>query len=546
MNKIATYLQEHVSGEVLTSAQARKYFSTDASVLTITPNVIVYPRHTSDLRKVARFCWQLAERGHRLPIIARGRGTDLSGAAIGQGVMTVFPAHMNKILELDTKQKLVRIQPGMTFRALQDVLQTHGLFLPPYPASYDYSSIGGAIANNSAGEKSVKYGDMRKYVRNLEVVLSNGDVIQTSRISKRELEKKKGLTSYEGEIYRQLDGLITDNWSAIQDYKAAGMRTSKSSSGYALADVKHDDGSFDITPLIVGSQGTLGIVSEAIIALTPFNPATTLIAIECADLDVAEEAVEKILPFGPSALEMVDGHLLTALHKGNPALLKGVIDPPFPDIVLLAEFDDEGGRKRASKAKKIAKALVGVASTVKISEDFDEQEALWTIRRSAAAIMSHSDGGKAAIPIIEDGIVPRDQFKTLLNGLYALLKKHHLDVAVWGHAGDANLHVQPMMDLSSLGDRQRAFKLMDEYHKLVLSLGGNLSAEHNDGRLRAPYLEAQHGKEMHGLFVAVKAVFDPHNILNPGVKFGTASKDLVSNLRNSYSVEHLHDFLPYS
>lgn len=546
MNKIAAYLQEHVSGEVLTSAEARRYFSTDASILTMAPGAVVYPRGTADVRKVASFCWQLAERGHRVPITARGRGTDLSGAAIGKGIMTVFPAHMNRILELDTKQRMVRLQPGVTFRSLQDVVQTHGLFLPPYPASYDYSSVGGAIANNSAGEKTVKYGSMRDYVANLEVVLANGDVIQTKRLSKRELNKKKGLTSLEGEIYRQLDGLISDNWDELQAYKNERIGLSKNSSGYALSDVKRKDGSFDLTPLIVGSQGTLGIVTEAILLLEPFMPATTLAVVECHDLEAAEAAVEKILPLQPSTLEMVDGSLLNALQKSSPALLKGVIESPYPDIVLLVEFDDASERKQRSKAKKVQSAMKGLASSVRIANGFEEQETLWAIRRSAAAVMTKAEGGKAAIPIIEDGVVPREKFKLLLNGLYALLKKHHLDVAVWGHAGDANLHVQPMIDLSQLGDRQKAFRLMDEYYRLVIKLGGSISAEHNDGRLRTPYLELQHGKHMYGLFAETKKIFDPHDCLNPGIKFHTTTKDIVSHLRERYSVDHLHDYLPYS
>lgn len=546
MNKIAAYLQEHVSGEVLTSAEIRSFFSTDASILTMTPGAIIYPRNTADIRKVTRFCWQLAERGHRVPITARGRGTDLSGASIGQGIMTVFPAHMNKILELDTKQRLIRAQPGVTFRALQDVAKTHGLFLPPYPASYDYSSIGGAIANNSAGEKSVKYGSMRPYVTNCEVVLANGDVIQTKRLNKRELNKKKGLTTLEGEIYRQLDGLISDNWDEIQAHQAAGANVSKNASGYALADVKNKDGSFDLTPLFVGSQGTLGIISEAIMVLEPYTPATSLAIVSCHDLDAAEAAVDKIMPLEPSALEMIDQNLLNTLRKTNPALVKDVIEEPYPAIVLLAEFDDPSERKQRAKLKRLQKAMKALACPVQTARDLEEQELLWQIRHTAAAAMTQAQGGKAAVPIIEDSAVPPEKFKLLLDGLYGLLKKHHLDMAVWGHAGDANLHVQPMIDLSQLGDRQKAFKLMDEYYQLVIKLGGTISAEHGDGRLRTPYLEAQHGKQMHGLFAETKKIFDPHNFLNPGIKFGTTTKDLVNHLRKHYAVDHLREYLPYS
>src|SRR5687768_4329053 len=188
--------------------------------------MVIYPKNTQDVRKVTRFTWQLAERStnddgkasYVLPITARGRGSDQGGAAIGKGIVMVFPAHMNKLMEFDTKQRLARVQPGMIYRAFQEVMHSHRMFLPPYPSSIDYATIGGAIANNTAGEKTVKYGAMRNYVHSLEVVLANGEVIQTSRISKKELDRRKGFTSFEGEIYRQIDGIITDNWDLIQQY----------------------------------------------------------------------------------------------------------------------------------------------------------------------------------------------------------------------------------------------------------------------------------------------------------------------------------------
>src|SRR5690606_16550996 len=218
MSKVANYLQEHLLGEVLTSPSARRYFSTDGGVFQVAPQIVVYPRNTSDVRKVARFTWQLAERGKILPITARGKGSDQGGAAIGSGVMLVFPAHMNKLLELDTGKGIVRVQPGLIYQTLQNVLHTHGRFLPPYPSSIDFATMGGAVANNSAGEKTVKYGATKNYVRELDVVLANGELIHTLRLTKRELNKKKGLTNFEGEVYRQLDGLITDNWDLIQNH----------------------------------------------------------------------------------------------------------------------------------------------------------------------------------------------------------------------------------------------------------------------------------------------------------------------------------------
>ena len=165
MNKVAHYLQEHLVGEVMTGTDARRYFSTDMSIFVLPPMMVVYPRNENDVRKTARFTWQLAERGRVIPITARGSGTDQSGAALGEGLVLAFPAHMNKILELDSKTGVVTVEPGINYGKLQQTLQTHSRFLPPFPASFEYSTVGGAVANNASGEKSFKYGSTRDFVR---------------------------------------------------------------------------------------------------------------------------------------------------------------------------------------------------------------------------------------------------------------------------------------------------------------------------------------------------------------------------------------------
>jgi FAD/FMN-containing dehydrogenase len=544
MNKVASYLQEHVSGEVMTSPSVRRYFSTDGGVFEVTPTLVMYPKNTNDVRKVTRFTWQLAEKGHVLPITPRGRGSDQAGAAIGKGIVLVFPAHMRRILELDTKQRLARVQPGVNYRTFQDAIKTHGLFLPPYPSSIDFATLGGAIANNTAGEKTVKYGATRQYVDSLEVVLANGELIQTGRINKRELNHKKGQTNFEGEVYRQLDNLITDNWDLLQQ-QASQPNVSKNAAGYALSEVKHADGSFDLTPLLVGSQGTLGIVTEAIFRLQPFNPRTTLFAAYFKDLASASQAVPELMALEPSALEMVDSHLLEFIGRINPARLKGLVEKPYPAIVLLLEFDDAGDRKQHAKAKKAEKILGQHSERYAQARDLDDQERLWSLRHSAAEVITHVEGNSKALPIIEDGVVPREQFETFIQRIYELFEKYHLEVAVWGHAGDANVHLQPFLDLSKVGDRQKVFKIMDEYYAMVLEMGGSTCGEHNDGRLRAPYLPKVYGQDMYNLFREVKRIFDPFGTLNPGVKIDVTKEATMPLLRKEYSMEHLYDHLPH-
>lgn len=543
MNKVASYLQEHLNGEVMTSPSVRKYFSTDSGIFEMTPSLVIYPKNTNDVRKVARFTWQLAEKGHILPMTARGRGSDQGGAAIGKGIMLVFPAHMRRILELDTKQRLSRVQPGVSYRTFQDAIKTHGYFLPVYPSSIDFATIGGAIANNSAGEKSVKYGDTRRYVDSLEVVLANGELIQTSRLSKRDLNHKKGQTNFEGEVYRQLDNLITDNWDLIQQ-SVNKPNVSKNAAGYSLADVKHKDGSFDLTPLMVGSQGTLGIITEAIVRLEPHNPRKTLFAAYFKDVASAAAAVPGLLELEPSAIEMVNDRLLDFVGSVSPTRLKGLVEPPYPSVILLVEFDDFGDRKQHAKAKKAEKFLGNCSDRYAVTDDFDEQERLWSLRHAAAELITSPVGTGMALPIIEDGIVPRENLQKLIERVYVLFDKYRMSAAIWGHAGDANISMRPFLDLAKVSDRQKVFKLMDEYYGIVIELGGSTTGEHNDGRLRAPYLPQVYGDDMYKLFCAVKRTFDPFNTLNSGVKVDVTKESLVLLMRKEYAVEHLYDHLP--
>lgn len=543
MNKVAHYLQEHLSGEVMVSADARKYFSTDGSVFQVTPSIIVYPRNENDVRKTTRFTWQLAERGRIVPLTARGSGTDQAGAALGQGIMMVFPAHMNRILELDGKSGNVTVEPGINYGKLQQTLQTHGRFLPPFPSSIEYSTIGGAVANNAGGEKTIKYGSTRNYVLGLRVVLANGEVMETRRLSRRELNKKLGLATFEGEIYRNMDTLIEENRQLIEQ---SVLGVTKNSAGYALADVKRKDGSFDLTPLIVGSQGTLGVITEVTLGTEAYNPSTTLIAAFFDDLQVAEQVVLELrdLPDIPSALEMVDENLLNFLHEHNPNQLKGIIEPPFHKLVILIEFDNSSERTQRRLSRKAVKILDKYQISYRLETEPAEKEQLWKIRHSAAAVIAHTEGNTKALPIIEDGIVPVEKVQQYIKGIYEIFSRYNLRSALWGHAGNANIHMQPFLDLSQVGDRQKVFKIIDDYYRMVIAMGGSTSGEHSDGRLRAPYLRDLYGDETYGLFQKTKQIFDPYGTLNPGVKMDVSLNDIKPLLRHEYSMEHLYDHMP--
>lgn len=539
MKQIARDLGRLLVGEITTDKQTREHFSVDASVFKKEPRLVVYPKSERDVVLTVKYFDELARAGTVIGITARGRGTDKGGAALGEGAMLVFPAHMNNLVEVSKRS--ITAQPGMVYSNLQGVLHSHGRFLPPYPASMHYSTIGGAVANNAAGEKSVKYGSTRDYVDSLRVVLSNGDVIETGRLSKRALAQKKQQDDFEGDIYRQLDDLIEHNQDVLSQ---ARLAVSKNAAGYDLWDIKDKRGTFDLSQLIVGSQGTLGIVTEATLCHEAWNPHTILLAGFFDSLDKAARAIESILPLAPSALEVVDGHLLDYLRQHKPEQIEGLVPESLPKMVLLVEFDNAKVKARQKKAKSVAKIFKHYTYDSRYATDPEEQDALWKISRGGAAVVLMNADSSKALPIIEDVVVPLEKATELLDGAHALFRKYKIRATLWGHGGNANFHFQPFMNLSSPKDRSRILDLTDEFYRLVIKLGGSTSGQHNDGILRAPYLKRLYGARAYQLFEDVKRIFDPLGIFNPNVKIGVSEEHVAAKMRREYSLQRLHDYLP--
>jgi FAD/FMN-containing dehydrogenase len=264
-------------------------------------------------------------------------------------------------------------------------------------------------------------------------------------------------------------------------------------------------------------------------------------------LEYLQQAVMELrdMSDGPSALEFIDGPALEQIHALNPNQLRDVIEPPFPPAVLLVEFDN-GERQLKKIAKQTSKLFERYATSIKLATEPEQQQRFRKLREAIGAWIGHNDGLRRSVPLIDDGAVPPDQFRAYLEGLYKLLERNGLKSAVWGHAGEAMLHVQPKLNLGQVGDRQKAFRMMEEHRKLVTQLSGTTSAENGDGRLRTPYLEDLYGPEVYALLTKIKQVFDPYNTLNPGVKFGTTQDDIKEMVRTEYSLGHLYDHLPRS
>lgn len=545
MSKVAKYLNEHILGEVVTEPAIRSRFSTDGSVLSMTPEMVVYPRVTNDIRKVARFAWQLAEKGHILPLTARGSGTDDTGAAISKGVIVSLTAHMNSIFEYDAKQKLVRVQPGANAGALQDALGLQGTTIPALGDDARYTTIGGAVAYNSSTASAGRYGAVDAWVHQLEVVLANGDVLQTEHLSKRDLSKKKGTQGFEGDIYRKLDALIDDNKELI-DSKLYDVNDTV---GYTrIRDVKQKDGSFDLAPLIAGSQGSLGIISEMILKTDFAREFPTIGILTFADSNDARDAVDAIAKTKPSFLEYFDAALFDeALKHGKHY---GFYDEATKEqaiaTVLIVGFDDFSKHARHKGIKKVAKIASQLNATLKSSDVEQQARELAVARDVTSFVIVPAIAGESTPPLFDGVYVPSERFEDFATAVAALAKKERVALPLYARPLDGIVSTRPNLQLKKVGDKQKIFKLLDEYAKLVAAHNGYLISQANEGRLKTLFAHKQLDDDVKDLFQQIKAIFDPYGILNPGVKQPIELKQLVADLRPSYDTAVTADYVPHS
>lgn len=530
MSKVAAYLQEHILGEVTIQPAILDALSRDASVLTLRPEMVVYPRVTNDIRKVARFAWQLAEKGHVLPITLRGGGTDQTGAAIGRGIVVATTGHMDQLLEFDARQKLVRVQPGLNAKALADALFLQGMTIPVLPRSKAYSTIGGAVANNATSSRSSQFGTMRQWTHQLEVILANGDVLQTQRISHREVSKKKGLQTFEGEVYRSIDNLLDDYREVISEKLSDD--DGRDNSGYiGIRDVRQKDGSIDLTPLFVGSQGTIGIISEMILR-TDFLP-TKRSAVVAAfpTAESARDAVDGLMNFDPAILEYYDGGLFDeADRQGEHYSMYSTSEHRAAVVIVFEDFNDHAVAKRL---KKTVKYLEQTDALITTSDMLDIEELL-VVRDVVNYTLVPSTKGVSAPPILDGMYVPADRREDFVDKVQDLAQKHHVTLALYGDMLDQVWYARPHMQLAKVGDKQKVFKLLEEYGALVASLDGYVVAESGEGRLRARVAHKQLDPDVLELYAAIKNIFDPNGILNPGVKQVSELRQLATELRGDY------------
>lgn len=544
MDKMTHYLNDHLLGEATDNVDIRKKFARDGSILNIIPEMIVSPRDTDDIRKINRLAWQLAEKKHILPITVRGGGSDKTGAAIGFGVIINTTAHLNNILFINDNPKdtFVHVQSGVNVDTLDKTLQAKGLSLPIVSSSSRIATVGGLLANNASGVLSGKYGLAGDWVKRLEVVLANGDLIEVARISKRELSKKKGLQTLEGELYRKIDGIIEDNEQLIADKIVDDVVDNTGYSG--IGKVKRKDGSFDLTPLIVGSQGTLATITEAVIGVVPRLKTSNAIMIATfGNAESARDTADWLASnLQPTRLEMIDGELFDEAKQYGKTYCFSSADEDIK-AVLYIDFSDPKEHIQKTKIKKALRQLNKTNANVYTMKDCSAA-ALASVREVSAFLSRSTKKNETMPEIINGASIPLERREEFLLGLAELAKKHLITFPFYVQWLTGVFHVYPTLNLHKTSDKQKALRIIKDYVDLVVRYGGSISAESAEGRLKTLAAYEQMDDDVLDLYTQIKEAFDPYNILNPGVKQKNSLKDLAEAIDSGYDAARFAEFFP--
>ncbi len=530
-------IQKIIKGEVVNDTESLRKYSRDTSLFEKTPEVVVFPKDADDVSLVVKYVAEKKASGDNISLAARSAGTDMTGGSLTSSVSLVFTKFMNHIVSLNPHELIT--EPGVYYRDFEkeSLARAEGAIIPSYPASKSLCAIGGMVSNNSGGELTLTYGQTERYVESLKLVLSDGSQITVGPLTEGELSSKKAQNDFEGKIYRDMDALIKNNLDEIVTSKP---KTSKNSAGYYLWNViDQEKKTFNLAKLIVGSQGTLGVVTEATIRLVKPKTERSMLVVFLKDLNGLPEIVDRVLRSKPESFESYDDHTFKLAlrflpqilgHLGLfPAIKLGFSFLPelgmllrggVPRLVLMAEFAEDTKEEAIRKANEANNSLEDLGLETRVTTTPEQGEKYWIIRRESFSLLRKNLRGYYASPFIDDFVVDPHTYPTFLPELNALLKKYNLIYTIAGHIGNGNFHIIPLMNLSDPKSKEIILELGPKVYELVTKYKGSITGEHNDGIIRTPYLPMMFSEKMIALFAETKRIFDPENILNPGKKVG--------------------------
>jgi FAD/FMN-containing dehydrogenase len=541
-----TPLKQNFRGQITTDEASLEKFSRDASIFQIHPTAIVSPENTEDVKALVKFASEHKTADPDLSLTVRAGGTDMTGGSINDSII-VNVEHLNAITNLNAES--VETGPGVFFRDLEPKLIAKNVIMPAYPVSKAWCACGGMVGNNAGGEKTFKYGQIKNYVQELKVVLADGNEYTLKPLTEAELQTKIARADFEGQLYKQVYDLVQQNFRAIQNAKPT---TSKNSAGYFLWDV-WDGKTFDLTKLFVGSQGTLGIITNIKWKLVPIERGRQLVVFYLHDLKLLGEIINHVNELAPESFEIFDDQTFRLALKYWPEMItrmKGSrlklfweflpdmwlwLKGGLPKLVLLAEFTAATQAEANKQAQTAAHNIEHHFNlSVRLCSSFEETQKYWTIRRESYNLLRQHNARKISSPFIEDIVVHPDQLPEFIPKLNKIIKRYPDFVStIAGHAGDANFHIIPLIDLSTEEHRRQIVEMSDAVFELVKEYNGSITAEHNDGLVRGPFLEHMYGPEIFGLFKQVKQIFDPQNIFNPHKKTDADMKYFTDHMRHN-------------
>lgn len=555
-------------------ALTRDKYSTDASIFEVKPIGVTYPKNIEELKTLVRLADSLANESSvgpvgaadkqlvtKLTLSPRAAGTCMSGGSLTEGIMVDITKGFGEIGDITwdrtTQTSRVWVDAGVYYRDLEKKTlanaESNGgpLIFPAYTSSKDICAVGGMVGNNASGEKSLRYGATIDNVLAVRMVCSNGQEYEFGELNHSEFEAKKKLNSLEGVIYKGIASILSQHSGAIA---AAKPQVRKNAAGYGLWNIyKSADGgqeeTFNIAKLIVGSQGTLGIVTKVLLNLVPAPKYTDMVVLPIHSLNDLAVAVKEILSHKPEGLETYDDNTynLAKTYMPTEAGLAARVDGS--KLVLFAQFALNTQAATRAAAQECVKSLNSKTGALAdrffqavIVEDSAEREAHWAIRRASfRLIKNYADGKSRAVPVIEDTIVDVARYGEFLTKLQAILTDYNMKYTFAGHIGDGSIRLIPLVDLTADGAVDKVFDLARRTYELVVEFGGSISVDHNDGLIRTSFLGLMYKPEILELFRRTKYIFDPHGIFNPGKKvFDTSVADSASAAASSLSYAKAH------
>lgn len=557
-------LTQILEGDVVCDDETRNSRSTDYSIFKIIPEVVVFPKHSKDIQTLVKWVKTKKEGGgySDMSITPRALGTCMSGGSLNTSIILDTTRYMSGVLEIVRRDDgfqigpsghtfpiagFARVLPGTPYRDFEILTKEQNMIFPCFPASKNLCAVGGMVGNNGAGEKTLKYGQNKDFVKELKVVLSDGNEYIVKPLSKIELDAKIIEDTFEGRLYRSIWNLIKRNQD---DIKNARPNTNKNSSGYLVWDVWDEETQiFDLTKLIVGAQGTTAIITEITYKLVPIEHYSNLLVVFVDSVNKLPTIVESLKPFDVETIEVYDDHTFSFAVKFFRDFVKdkgllGVISYFFnflpelwlvitggiPKFVVLVEFVSNSREEIHKEILEAKEVLAPHKFKMRVLEDKKSIQKYWDIRRDSFKLLSDHSKKLRTAPFIDDTIVSPKYLPEFISRLTKILDEYKLLYTIAGHLGNGNLHIIPLMDFNNPNTEKIILELSPKVYELVREYKGSMTAEHNDGLVRTPYLSLMFGETITDIFREIKEIFDEKYMFNPMKKVGATRDNIIDHI----------------